>query len=113
MNLRTCWSSSLVMTNSSNSCHTEVSSNWSAFTTPLMGRKMSRSKRFLMSMGASLGDQLERSVVVFRLLGLALSLEGRREGQLSEQSEGQLVVLAWVEHHQRRAARDSLKVTEK
>ena len=29
------------------------SSNWSAFTTPLIGRKMSRSKRFLMSMGAS------------------------------------------------------------
>ena len=54
MNLRKCWSSSLVMTNSSNSCQTEESSSWSAFTTPLMGRKMSRSKRFLMSMSASL-----------------------------------------------------------
>ena len=54
MNLRKCWSSSRVMTNSSNSCQTEESSSWSAFTTPLMGRKMSRSKRFLMSMSASI-----------------------------------------------------------
>ena len=60
MNLRTCWSSSLVMTNSSNSCQTEESSSWSAFTTPLMGRKMSRSKRFLMSMcRLDLRNQLE------------------------------------------------------
>ena len=36
-NLRKCLSSSLVNTNSSNSCQTEKSSSWWALTTPLIG----------------------------------------------------------------------------
>ena len=48
------------MTNSSNSCQTEESSNWSAFTTPLIGRKMSRVEEVLdQHVGLAYGTSLK------------------------------------------------------
>src|SRR5262249_28429225 len=63
--------------------------------------------------GPRLWDQLEGSGVVFRLLGLTFALEGRRKRQLAVESQGQLIVLTWVEHHQGGGAHDPLEVAEK